>query len=169
MVILTPFNVSRLLFSKPVALSIRLLPALGRTLGLLCFLCSAAPSVHNTHRSNFSCLLHPTIDPRSREALPTSVLLSTIHSLVSFRSLDRYRLHTTVFIRNSAACSPARLAPHVYYSLMMYLILLPVLIPKYNSYSLLKVTTCECLDKINAGSIGGTSTQRGVSFLLCCL
>lgn len=62
------------------------------------------------------------------------------HPLTNFfcsRSLSlSYRLYTTVFIRNSAACSPARLALHVYYSLMMYLIILPVLIPKYDSHSL---------------------------------
>lgn len=84
-VIIAPFNISRLLFYKRqpylFVFSLR-----KRTLGLPCFLCSVAPSVPNAHRSNFlSC--HLTHDPRSREASPISVLLLPIRSLVSFRSL----------------------------------------------------------------------------------
>ena len=66
-----------------------------------------------------------------------TALYDPLTNLLQSHSLSlSYRLHTTVFIRNSTACSPVRLVPHVYYSLMMYLIILPVLIPKFNSYSL---------------------------------
>ncbi len=103
------------------------------------FLCSVAPSVHIRTVAFSPYFLH--LDPRSREASPY-FCTGLYHALTNVFSFSRspwlsYLLHATVFLAILPHAAPARLAPHVYYSSLMYLIIPPVLIPKCNSHFLL--------------------------------